>query len=106
MGSRSAGCVNPAEGNWNIRCTYHKLGEKRASGPFTIFGSMYKPDHQLKRRRLRATLLGHTGVARRERRRPAPAPTVPALTEDGQRQAEIEQDLLLARDIQQGLLLE
>ncbi len=68
---------------------------------------MHKLDHQLKRRRLRTTLLGHTSAARREqRRRPMPAPAAPALTEDGQRQAEIEQDLLLARDIQQGLLLE
>ena len=65
---------------------------------------MIKPDRQLHRRPTRATLLGHIGVARRARPRPAPpAPTV----DDGQRrQAEIEQDLQMARDIQQGLLLE
>src|SRR5881628_3391540 len=66
---------------------------------------MYKLDHQLSRRRMRATLLGHTSVARRARPRPTPAPA--RVADDGQRrQAEIEQDLLMARDIQQGLLLE
>jgi sigma-B regulation protein RsbU (phosphoserine phosphatase) len=41
------------------------------------------------------------------RARPRPAPPTPTAAEDGQRrQAEIEQDLQMARDIQQGLLLE
>ena len=55
-------------------------------------------------RYLRSTLLGHTG-------RPAPlrakAPLAPGPNLDElRRQAEIEQDMRLARDIQQGLLLE
>ena len=61
----------------------------------------------------RVTLLGHTrAVGMRPRSRPAPtatievaAPTAPDL-EGLRRQAEIEQDMRLARDIQQGLLLE
>jgi sigma-B regulation protein RsbU (phosphoserine phosphatase) len=66
---------------------------------------MNKADRQLNRRQTRATLLGHIGLARRAR--PRPAPTAPAIADDGQRrQAEIEQDLQMARDIQQGLLLE
>lgn len=56
----------------------------------------------------RATLLGHTGNYGLRRRPPRQvAPLAPATnTEEMRRQAEIEQDLLLARDIQQGLLLE
>jgi phosphoserine phosphatase RsbU/P len=56
---------------------------------------------------MRASLLGHTSARRRARRRPAPAPAPPAPAGDEQRRhAEIEDDLRLARDIQQGLLLE
>jgi len=76
---------------------------KRASGPFTISGSIYKIDRQLLRRRKHATLLGHTEAARRSQ--PRRAASAPANTVQ-LRQAEIEQDLLMARDIQQGLLLE
>jgi sigma-B regulation protein RsbU (phosphoserine phosphatase) len=66
---------------------------------------MNKADRQLNRRRTCATLLGHMGLARRAR--PRPAPSTPAIADGGQRrQAEIEQDLQMARDIQQGLLLE
>src|SRR5262245_30191705 len=64
---------------------------------------MIKPNRQLNRRQRRATLLGHIGVTRRVRR--SALPTSP--DDDGQRrQAEIEKDLQMARDIQQGLLLE
>lgn len=54
-------------------------------------------------------MLGHTGglAAARQRPQPAPAPAAPAPNlEELRRQAEIEQDMRLARDIQQGLLLE
>jgi phosphoserine phosphatase RsbU/P len=54
---------------------------------------------------MRASLLGHTGPGHYVRRRPAPAPPAPAGDEQ-RRHAEIEIDLQLARDIQQGLLLE
>lgn len=59
-------------------------------------------------RRRSLTLLGHTGAARaRARTKPIVAPPAPAPNTDEQRrQAEIEQDMRLARDIQQGLLLE
>ncbi|HEX9372301.1 MAG TPA: PP2C family protein-serine/threonine phosphatase [Roseiflexaceae bacterium] len=60
-------------------------------------------------RRLRATLLVHArrGATASLRPRPAPGVAPLALNRDGlRRQAEIEQDMLLARDIQQGLLLE
>jgi sigma-B regulation protein RsbU (phosphoserine phosphatase) len=66
-----------------------------------------KTDRKLNRPRLHATLLCHTSIRRRRKPRPAAAPPVSAPADDGsRRQAEIEQDLLLARDIQQGLLLE
>lgn len=60
------------------------------------------------RRPRRASLLGHTG-AFGSRPRPRIAPAAPASLPDLEglrRQAEIEQDMRLARDIQQGLLLE
>lgn len=64
---------------------------------------------QSNRRRFQATLLGHTRRAPtaqpRPRSGPALAPSAASLVEL-RRQAEIEQDMLLARDIQQGLLLE
>lgn len=61
--------------------------------------------HEQPRRRL--TLLSHLGAGRVRRRviRPA-APPPPLSAEEVRRQAEIERELLLARDIQQGLLLE
>ncbi len=55
------------------------------------------------------TLVSHRGarLLGRRRRRPAPPPEPPTLTPEQQRRAaEIEQELQLARDIQQGLLLE
>lgn len=57
------------------------------------------------------TLLGHQGVVPRRRPRPAsaggPAESHPPLTAEQQRRAaELEQELQLARDLQQGLLLE
>jgi sigma-B regulation protein RsbU (phosphoserine phosphatase) len=67
---------------------------------------------QLHRHPRRSTLLGHTRAGTiRLRPRPALAATaaVPAIAPDLEglrRQAEIEQDMRLARDIQQGLLLE
>jgi sigma-B regulation protein RsbU (phosphoserine phosphatase) len=63
---------------------------------------------QLARNLQPATLLGHTSSApRRHIAKPPPGSTVPAPTPDEtRRQAEIEQELSLARDIQQGLLLE
>src|SRR5262245_18382107 len=64
---------------------------------------MTKLARQLHRRPTHATLLGHIGVTRRVR--PRPAPPAPIVVEQ-RRQAEIEQDLQMARDIQQGLLLE
>lgn len=69
---------------------------------------MGKGYRQINFRRVRASLLGHTGSVFVRRPRPGPPPAPPAPpTDDGlRRQAEIEQDLLLARDIQQGLLLE
>lgn len=70
---------------------------------------MYKTQRQLNRR-IRATLLGHTRghTVARPRPRPEQPPAVAPHPDPGElrRQAEIEQDLLLARDIQQGLLLE
>jgi sigma-B regulation protein RsbU (phosphoserine phosphatase) len=53
-------------------------------------------------------MLGHTraAVSSRPRSRPTPAPTPAPDLEGLRRQAEIEQDMRLARDIQQGLLLE
>jgi len=68
---------------------------------------MKQADRQSNRRQTRASLLGHIGAGRRARRRTAPAPAAPAPISDEQRRhAEIEIDLQLARDIQQGLLLE
>jgi phosphoserine phosphatase RsbU/P len=64
---------------------------------------------QSHRHHRRATLLGHTraGTPRqRPRAALAPAPAAPVDLEGLRRQAEIEQDMRLARDIQQGLLLE
>jgi sigma-B regulation protein RsbU (phosphoserine phosphatase) len=72
--------------------------------------------HKLHRGPIRVTLLGHIAAARLVRRvpaRPAP-PAEPVVSledlkrqaEDLKRQAEIEQELSMARDIQQGLLLE
>lgn len=60
-------------------------------------------------RRTQASLLGHIPALARVRKRPMAAPSVqpPAPSEaELRRQAEIEHDLMLARDIQQGLLLE
>ena len=65
---------------------------------------MAKLARQLHRRPTHATLLGHIGVTRRVR--PRPAPPAPIVVDEQRRQAEIEQDLQIARDIQQGLLLE
>ncbi|MBC8162624.1 MAG: serine/threonine-protein phosphatase [Roseiflexaceae bacterium] len=56
-------------------------------------------------RHQRATLLGHCGAAT-ARRIGLSSTNRNAAARDAQRQAEIEQELLLARDIQQGLLLE
>jgi sigma-B regulation protein RsbU (phosphoserine phosphatase) len=59
--------------------------------------------------RVRSTLLSHQGRLRRRPagRTPSPAPQPTALNEEQQRRAaEIEQELQLARDLQQGLLLE
>jgi len=59
---------------------------------------------QRKRPFHRFTLLSHAATGRlRRRERPAPPRLTP---EEARRQAEIEHELLLARDIQQGLLLE
>src|SRR5215212_3312042 len=69
---------------------------------------MFKLRHQ-KRHRLRATLLSHTSAAIfiRPRARPIIVPAAPTpKLEELRRQSEIEQDMRLARDIQQGLLLE
>jgi sigma-B regulation protein RsbU (phosphoserine phosphatase) len=69
---------------------------------------MFKHRHY-KCHRLRASLLMHASRAAgvRPRARVAPAPASPAPNIDElRRQAEIEQDMRLARDIQQGLLLE
>lgn len=69
---------------------------------------MGKPPRH-RNRYLRATLLGHTAsrAAARPKPQPAPPPAAPAPNLDElRRQAEIEQDMRLARDIQQGLLLE
>lgn len=61
---------------------------------------MSLPTRQFNHRRLPATMLGHvSGVVR-------PLPTHAGASNPDQRQAEIEQELQLARDIQQGLLLE
>ncbi|MGQ9547656.1 MAG: PP2C family protein-serine/threonine phosphatase [Roseiflexus sp.] len=60
---------------------------------------------QRKRSFHRFTLLSHAATGRLHRRvRPAPTPQI--TPEEARRQAEIERELLLARDIQQGLLLE
>lgn len=68
---------------------------------------MNREDQQLHRQRSHTTLLGHQGKTRLLRPRPAEIAAPPAES-DGEirRHAEIEQDLQLARDIQQGLLLE
>src|SRR6266542_4405825 len=69
---------------------------------------MFKLRRQ-KRHHLRATLLTHTGGASfiRPRARPVVVPVAPTPNlEELRRQSEIEQDMRLARDIQQGLLLE
>jgi sigma-B regulation protein RsbU (phosphoserine phosphatase) len=67
---------------------------------------MKQAHRQSNRRRTHASLLGHIGAGRAARR-PAPAPAVPApISDEMRRHAEIEIDLQLARDIQQGLLLE
>jgi sigma-B regulation protein RsbU (phosphoserine phosphatase) len=68
---------------------------------------MYKTQRQLNRR-VHATLLGHTRGCGAQRARPRLVPPPAPQPDPGElrRQAEIEQDLLLARDIQQGLLLE
>jgi sigma-B regulation protein RsbU (phosphoserine phosphatase) len=59
---------------------------------------------QRKRPFHRFTLLSHAATGRLRRRE---RPAQPRLTpEEARRQAEIEHELLLARDIQQGLLLE
>lgn len=59
------------------------------------------------RRATHATLIGHTGYARCHRVARMHVPSAPTSdSAESLRQAEIEQDLLLARDIQQGLLLE
>lgn len=74
-----------------------------------------KPQRQkLQANRIRVTLIGHTGRLRQQAVRPPVVPQAPLLSldelkrqaEDIKRQAEIEQELSLARDIQQGLLLE
>ena len=67
---------------------------------------MHKAQRQPNRRRVHGTLLGHTSDGHRRPTRPPPPPAAPASDHGLRRQAEIEQDLLLARDIQQGLLLE
>jgi sigma-B regulation protein RsbU (phosphoserine phosphatase) len=63
--------------------------------------------HLQHNRRTPATLVSHASAPRRVRRhaRAQAAPPQPNAAEQ-RRQAEIEQELLLARDIQQGLLLE
>jgi sigma-B regulation protein RsbU (phosphoserine phosphatase) len=69
---------------------------------------MLKSQRQ-KQHRLRATLLTHTGrvFVVRPRPRAAVVPATPMPNrEELRRQSEIEQDMRLARDIQQGLLLE
>ena len=59
---------------------------------------------QRKRPFHRFTLLSHAATGRLRRRE---RPAQPQITlEEARRQAEIEHELLLARDIQQGLLLE
>src|SRR5882724_2032070 len=69
---------------------------------------MDRVQYQSNRRRRHASMLGHTrgGVVTRSRLRPAPN-AIPVPDPEGlRRHAEIEQDMRLARDIQQGLLLE
>ncbi len=77
--------------------------------PFTMTSSFMINLHSNQRRkRLSATLIGHTrhSPLRRKKRNPAP-PAGPQISpEELRRQAELEQELLMARDIQQGLLLE
>jgi phosphoserine phosphatase RsbU/P len=67
---------------------------------------MHKGYRQQNRRRVRGTLLGHTSGGGGRRIRSVAPPATPPSDDGLRRQAEIEQDLLLARDIQQGLLLE
>jgi sigma-B regulation protein RsbU (phosphoserine phosphatase) len=65
---------------------------------------MKRIDRQLQHQYMRTSLLGHKGTKHHVRRvLPPPANTD---NEEQRRQAEIENDLLMARDIQQGLLLE
>src|SRR5215212_5915828 len=67
---------------------------------------MFKPQRQ-KRHRLYATLLTHTcGGGRVRVRAPVSALAATPNLEELRRQSEMQQDLQLARDIQQGLLLE
>jgi len=68
---------------------------------------MHRANRQSHRRHFHGTLLGHisSGSGRRTRSA-APLLALPPSDDGSRRQAEIEQDLLLARDIQQGLLLE
>ncbi|HWQ14290.1 MAG TPA: PP2C family protein-serine/threonine phosphatase [Roseiflexaceae bacterium] len=70
---------------------------------------MHTTRSHMRRRGARGTLMGHVGRAplRPRPRRAAPPPAEPQVSqEELRRQAEIERELLLARDIQQGLLLE
>ncbi len=82
-------------------------GQTRAVIPYTRKLTSSRP---INRRAL--TLLGHGGVAPQQRKRSiAPArqapPATPGLSAEQQRRAaELEQELQLARDLQQGLLLE
>lgn len=87
---------------------------------FTIVDRMTRASRRYQQRRRRATLLVHASVGERWRvvaqpaQVSATAPVIESLSiedlkrqaEDLKRQAEIEQELSLARDIQQGLLLE
>src|SRR3954447_15164171 len=69
---------------------------------------MDRVQRQSHRRPLHATMVEHTRGLVATRPRPKPAPVgLPAPDLEGlRRHAEIEQDMRLARDIQQGLLLE
>src|SRR5579859_7231183 len=69
--------------------------------------NMHVDPRHTRRQRTRSTLLGHTSRGGVRPRQPAVAAVLAGQAADAaQRQAEIEQDLRLARDIQQGLLLE